>query len=84
MEPGLRAEDLEIELENDVLTVRGERTFPYGEENGQGRRAWRRIERGFGHFERSLRVPRGLKPDAIEARISSSKLCASASTIHGR
>ena len=27
--PGLRTENLEIELENDVLTVRGERPFPY-------------------------------------------------------
>ena len=33
--PGLSAEDLEIELENDVLTVRGERASPYGGE-GEG------------------------------------------------
>ena len=29
-----------------------------------------RIERGFGRFERSLRVPRGLDPDAIEASLT--------------
>ena len=34
--PGLHVEDLEIELENDVLTVRGERTFPYAREDGKG------------------------------------------------
>jgi HSP20 family protein len=66
--PGLRSEDLEIELENDVLTVRGERPYPY--ERDQGSAPAHRIERGFGRFERSLRVPGGLDPDAIEASLS--------------
>lgn len=30
--PGLSSDNLEIELENDVLTVRGERSHPYGPE----------------------------------------------------
>jgi HSP20 family protein len=64
--PGLRAQDLEIDLENDVLSVHGERPFPY---QGQ-QQAVRRIERGFGRFERSLRVPRGLDPGAIEASLN--------------
>ena len=66
--PGLHTDNLEIELENDVLTVRGERPFPYPREDGQG--PVRRIERGFGRFERSLHVPRGLDPDAIQASLS--------------
>jgi HSP20 family molecular chaperone IbpA len=36
---------------------------------GRGDAAIRRIERGFGRFERSLRVPPGLEPDAIQARL---------------
>jgi HSP20 family protein len=64
--PGLRSEDIEIDVQNDVLTVRGERPWPYGE--GEG--AWRRIERGFGRFERSLRVPHGLNADQIQASLS--------------
>jgi HSP20 family protein len=67
--PGLRAQDLEIELENDVLSVHGERPFPYRTEGGQ-QQAVRRVERGFGRFERSLRVPRGLDPGAVEASLS--------------
>jgi len=63
--PGVGADHLDIELENDTLTVRGERSYPYSDGNG----AARRIERGFGRFERSLRVPRGLDPDAIEASL---------------
>jgi HSP20 family protein len=55
--PGLSAESLEIELDNDVLTVRGERPF-------------RRIERRFGRFERSLRVPRGLDPGSVQAELA--------------
>jgi HSP20 family protein len=66
--PGLNAESLELELENDVLTVRGERPFPYATEDGE--RSVRRVERRFGKFERSLRVPRGLDPDAVEASLA--------------
>jgi HSP20 family protein len=67
--PGMRAEDLEIELEQDTLSVRGERAYPYGEDEDEDG-VWRRIERGFGRFERSLRVPQGLNPDAIQAELT--------------
>jgi HSP20 family protein len=64
--PGVKSDNLEIELENDTVTVRGERRFPYTDQDD---RTWRRIERSFGTFERELRVPRGLDPDAIEASL---------------
>jgi HSP20 family protein len=66
--PGVGAEQLDVELENDLLTVRGERPYPYGGDNG-GSDA-RRIERAFGRFERTLRVPRGLDPDAVAASLA--------------
>ena len=66
--PGLSADSLEIELDNDVLTVRGERPFPYSTNGGEA--AVRRIERRFGRFERSLRVPRGLDPDSVQAELA--------------
>jgi HSP20 family protein len=65
--PGVGNDKLGVELENDVLTVRGERPHPYGQDGGD--RGTRRVERTFGRFERSLRVPRGLNPDAIEASL---------------
>jgi HSP20 family protein len=65
--PGMRAEDLEIELEQDTLSVRGERAYPYGEDEDG---VWRRIERGFGRFERSLRTPPGLDPDQVQAALA--------------
>lgn len=63
--PGLHVDNLEIELENDTLTIRGERPFPYSHEDGGG--PVRRIERGFGRFERTLRVPAGLDPESVQA-----------------
>ena len=66
--PGVGSDRLEIDLENEVLTVRGERPYPYP--TGDAERLVRRVERGFGRFERSLRVPRGLAADAIDASIS--------------
>jgi HSP20 family protein len=65
--PGVHAEDLEIELQNDVLTIRGTRPFPYQSQDGDA--TLRRAERGFGRFERTIRIPRGLSPDAIQASL---------------
>lgn len=70
--PGLEADDLEIELQDDLLRVRGERRVPHGRDREA--RAWQRIERGFGKFERTLQVPRGLDPDAIEASLDAGVL----------
>jgi HSP20 family protein len=70
--PGVRAEDLEIELQNNILTVRGTRPFPYRTDDGDG--TLRRAERGFGRFERSIRVPQGLGPDAVQASLNSGVL----------
>jgi HSP20 family protein len=53
-----------------VLTVKGERAFPFATETDGDQRAWQRIERGFGSFERVLRLPAGLDPDAITASMS--------------
>ena len=64
--PGIEPDALEIELENDILTVRGERPYPYGD----GAEGVKRLERGFGRFERTLRVSRDLDPNAIEASMS--------------
>ena len=69
--PGLGSDQLQIELENDMLSVRGERAYPYGADQQS---QIRRIERAFGRFERTLRVPRGLDPNAVEASLSNGVL----------
>lgn len=67
--PGFKPSEVDVELVDDVLTVRGERTFPYDGAPSDGRK-WRRLERGFGKFERTLRVPKGLDPDAVEGTMT--------------
>jgi HSP20 family protein len=70
--PGVSPDALEIELDNDTVTVRGERVPPFDTSGSE--RAWRHIERSFGRFERDLRVPKGLDPDSVEATMDNGVL----------
>lgn len=65
--PGLRSQDLEIELSDGMLRIRGERLYPYASEEA-GRSIYR-LERGYGRFERVLQVPRDVDPGALTAAI---------------
>lgn len=62
--PGLKKDDIHIELRNSVLTLRGERRDEH-EENKDG---YHRVERTFGSFERSLRVPEGVTEKDIHPK----------------
>ncbi|HEY2056057.1 MAG TPA: Hsp20/alpha crystallin family protein [Solirubrobacterales bacterium] len=70
--PGLSVDDLEIELTDGTLTIRGERRYPYREHTDS--HELNRLERGFGRFERTLRVPRDVDAGAIEASIDAGVL----------
>ena len=61
--PGVSQEDVHIELEDTVLTVSGERKSDH-EAKGEG---FYRVERSFGAFSRSLTLPKGVDPEAIDA-----------------
>ncbi len=61
--PGLKREDVEIEVKDNVLTVSGERRTE-SEEKADG---YFRVERASGRFSRSLTLPEGIDPDAITA-----------------
>jgi HSP20 family protein len=61
--PGLSEDDINIEVENNVLTVSGERKSEH-EDKGEG---YYRVERAFGTFSRSLTLPDGVDPDAVQA-----------------
>jgi HSP20 family protein len=60
---GMNPDDIEIEVEDNVLTIRGERKF---EEKVDEERYYR-VERRFGSFQRSLALPQGVKPEDIQA-----------------
>lgn len=71
--PGLKPENLDIELIDDVLKVKGERSYPFATAGGRGAgasRHWFRLERGYGRFERTLQVPKGLDPEHITASMA--------------
>jgi HSP20 family protein len=60
---GMKPEDIQIEVEDNVLTIKGERRF--AEKVAEDR--YYRIERRFGSFQRSLALPQGVKADDIQA-----------------
>lgn len=62
--PGLGEDDVSIEVEDDVLTVSGERKAEHEERN----EGYHRVERAYGTFSRSLTLPEGVDPEAVEAR----------------
>ncbi len=61
--PGLSEGDVNIELEDNVLTISGERKAEH-EERKEG---YYRVERSSGSFSRSLTLPEGVDPDAVRA-----------------
>ena len=61
--PGLSEEDVNIEVEDRVLTISGERKA----EHQVDKDGFHRIERAFGTFSRSLTLPEGIDPEAVQA-----------------
>ena len=63
--PGVKPEDVKISMENNVLTIRGEKRLERRE--GSEDRA-HRFERAYGMFERSFTVPASVDAEHIEAK----------------
>ena len=61
--PGVAPEDVEVSLEESVLTITGERRF-YDEKDVDG---FKRVERHFGRFHRAVRLPDRVNGDQVEA-----------------
>jgi len=61
--PGLSEDDVNIEVEDNVLTVSGERKAEH-EERKEG---YYRVERASGSFTRSLTLPEGIDPAKVRA-----------------
>jgi HSP20 family protein len=64
--PGLKLADLEISVNGESeLTLKGKREQPTLPEKVE----WHRQERGFGSFERSLRLPVAVDANKVDARV---------------
>src|SRR5947208_2583301 len=61
--PGLSENDVHIELEDNVLTISGERKA----EHEAHKEGYYRVERAWGSFSRQLTLPEGVDPDAVGA-----------------
>ena len=62
--PGLRAEDVEVQVEDSTLTVNGKREFS-SEVNEEH---YHRIERRYGAFSRAVTLPPQVDPGRVDAR----------------
>jgi HSP20 family protein len=61
--PGMRQEDLDVRLENNTLSVKGERSFQSeGKEEN-----FHRVERRYGSFYRAFTLPNTVDPNSIKA-----------------
>jgi HSP20 family protein len=61
--PGIPEQDIAIELNDNVLTVSGQRS----RETEQSTERYYRFERRFGSFSRSVTLPPGVQEDAVSA-----------------
>jgi HSP20 family protein len=61
--PGLKKDDVEVELTDEAITIRGERREEYEEERG----GYWRSEREYGQFHRSIPLPEGVIAESAQA-----------------
>lgn len=61
--PGMKKEDIEISMENNRLSISGDRSFKQ-EEDGK---TYHRVETQYGSFSRSMQLPDNIDENSIEA-----------------
>lgn len=70
--PGVAEQDIDVTLDDDVLIIRGEKKFerPQGAEKEN----FHFIERSYGRFRRSLRLPTSVDPEQVKAKFENGVL----------
>jgi HSP20 family protein len=61
--PGMKKEDFDLSIENNVITLRGERQFEKKEDNDN----YHRVERSYGAFTRSFTLPQTVSSEGATA-----------------
>jgi HSP20 family protein len=61
--PDVNAQELDIRVENNILTIRGDRKF----EHKVNEESYLRVERAYGSFSRSFSLANSVESDAIRA-----------------
>ena len=62
--PGVAPEDIEVKMENGMLSIKGERK----EEHKEEKEGYQRIERSYGSFHRRFTLPETADPEGITAK----------------
>jgi HSP20 family protein len=62
--PGVKKEDVDVSLSDDMITIRGEKK----KEEKAERKDYYRVERAYGCFTRSFRLPADVQADKAEAK----------------
>lgn len=68
--PGMKREDIEIEVSDGILTVKGEKK----EEKKEEKKGYKKIERSYGKFERSFTLPQYIDEKNISAKFENGLL----------
>ena len=68
--PGIEEKDLDVRVENNTLTVRGERKF----ESEEKEENFHRIERSYGSFYRAFTLPSTVDTEHVEAKYTAGVL----------
>lgn len=68
--PGIKTEDVRVEVEDQTLTIQGERK----QEKEEEKQGIRRSERAYGRFYRSILLPDGANTDQIKAEMKNGVL----------
>lgn len=68
--PGVKESDVNVRLDNNVLTLSGERKL----ENEEKKDNFHRIERSYGRFTRSFTLPAGIDPESVNAEFENGVL----------
>src|SRR6266480_4579168 len=68
--PGMKREDFDLSVENNVITLRGERQFEKKDESDN----YHRVERSYGSFTRSFTLPQTVSAEGATAEYSNGVL----------
>jgi len=68
--PGMTKENIDVRVHDDIVTIKGERkNEEWKQDNG-----WRRVERSYGNFQRSFRLPDGIDATKVQAKMENGVL----------
>ncbi len=68
--PGIKREEFDVSIENNTVTIKGERQFEKDEESD----SYHRVERAYGTFSRSFNLPKSVSAENTKADFSNGVL----------